>query len=508
MSAARVVWAGMRKLAPPARLFALTILAACSNSPAGGGDPADAAVDAPARGGAGRPAVPVGGAMGGSGGAGGSDPGGSGGAAPGSPVDAGNRDAAGGGAGSSGDAGGSDGAASPAAAGHTFGARPQAYPAGSIRPTGTQAELDAVVKAAYDRWKAAYVATACGGHVVKSRTPTTTSSALGNGMIITAMMAGHDPQARTVFDGLFAVGRKFASGLSVRVPPKHGIGPRPGNEYLVNYAIDAACMRVSEGDGAGTATPSGDLPFAYALALADRQWGSTGTINYLAEARNTANAIKLYHMNPQKVTGLGDWASLPGEGMWTTVARPNYFMVGYYHAYARASGDPYWMQAVEAVHTRIADVQTRFSPMTGLLPQYLVGGTTPPTGTFLGDANARDYFGGGGLIPLWLASDYIGSGDPRSKVALTRITQWLKSETGGDASKIVDGYRLDGDAVGTTGTMAFVAPFGAIAIFDAANQGWLDAIWKLMSTAPTTSQVADTANLLGMLMVTGNWWQP
>ena len=56
--------------------------------------------------------------------------------------------------------------------------------------------------------------------------------------------------------------------------------------------------------------------------------------------------------------------------------------------------------------------------------------------------------------------------------------------------------------------MAYVAPFGAIAGFDAANQAWLDSIWKLMSAAPTANQAADTANLLGMLMVTGNWWQP
>jgi endoglucanase len=441
----------------------------------------------------------AGSATAGSGGSGGG--GGSGGDAAGSGD-------SGGGAGSGGDAAGRDGASGAMAIGYTFGARPQPYPMGSIRPTGTQAELDAVVKAAYDRWKAAYVITACGGHVVKTRTGTTTSSALGNGMIITAMMAGHDPQAQTVFDGLFATARKFPSGLSIRVPPKHGIGPRPGNEYLLNYAISETCSRVSEGEGAGTSTPSGDLPFAYALTLADKQWGSTGKVNYLDEAKKTANAIKLYDMNPQKVTGLGDWASLPGEGMWTTVARPNYFMVGYYHAYAKASGDMYWMQAVEAVQTRIADVQTRLSPMTGLLPQYLVGGMNPPGGSLLGDANARDYFGGAGLIPLWLASDYIGSGDARSKAALTRITQWLMTKTGGDATKIVDGYRLNGDAVGTAGTMAFVAPFGAIAIFDAANQAWLDGIWKLMSTAPTTSQVADTTNLLGMLMVTGNWWQP
>ncbi len=489
------------------RIVALMVLAmggACGDSTE---MPPGPEVDAAGGGRASRVGAETGGSSGsgGGGGGGGSATGGSGGAGGGSATrgSSGGADA---GAATPGDAGGGVRGDGPVAAGYMFGARPQAYPAGSIRPTGTQGELDAAVKAAYDRWKAAYVVAACDGYVVKARTGTTNSSALGNGMVITAMMAGHDPQAKTIFDGLFAVGRKFPSGLSIRVPPKHGIGVRPGNEFLVNYAIGDNCTRVGEGEG--TSTPSGDLPFAYALALADKQWGSAGAINYLDQAKKTANAIKLYDMNPQKVTGLGDWASLPGEGMWTTVARPNYFAVGYFHAFAKASGDMYWMQAIEAVQTRIADVQSRLSPMTGLLPQYLVGGMNPPGGTFLGDANARDYFGGAGLIPLWLASDYIGSGDVRSKAALSKITEWLKTKTAGDASKIVDGYRLNGDAVGTAGTMAFVAPFAAIAIFDAANQAWLDSIWKVISTAPTTNQVADTTNLLGMLIVTGNWWQP
>jgi hypothetical protein len=53
-----------------------------------------------------------------------------------------------------------------------------------------------------------------------------------------------------------------------------------------------------------------------------------------------------------------------------------------------------------------------------------------------------------------------------------------------------------------------VASFGAVAAFDGGNQAWLDAIWKMMSAAPTANQAADTTNLLSMLMVTGNWWQP
>ena len=87
---------------------------------------------------------------------------------------------------------------------HPFGSRPLAYPAGSIRPAGGQAALDAAVTAAYDRWKAAYLASACGGRYIKSAgEPGQIASSSGNaaGMIITAFMAGHDPEARAIYDG-------------------------------------------------------------------------------------------------------------------------------------------------------------------------------------------------------------------------------------------------------------------------------------------------------------------
>jgi hypothetical protein len=255
---------------------------------------------------------------------------------------------------------------------------------------------------------------------------------------------------------------------------------------------------------------NGDLIFAYALAVADRQWGSTGKVNYLDELKKTANAIKRYDMSTLKTPLIGDWATLPGEGMWTTVAKPQNFMLGAFRSFGKASGDMYWTEVVDALQTLIADVQTRYSPMTGLFSRYLIGSRNLPNNTVLNgrDINARDHFGDVGPLPLWLAADYIGSGDMRTRAALSKITDWLKTKTAGDPSKIVDGYRLNGDNIGTTGSMAFVAPFGAIAAFDAGNQAWLDAIWRLMSTAPAGREVADTANVLGMLMVTGNWWQP
>ena len=508
-----------RKLCP----ILAFILAACSSSQSGGPKPAGEAGGAGGKATAGgsagvRGSAGNGGATGESGGAGGSvtGDGGAGSVTGGGGGATGGSSGAGGSAtGGSGGATGAGGADATAATGYKFGARPQQYPMGSIRPTGEQGELDAAVKAVYDKWKAAYVQAQCGGYIVKNPTSAepvrpnilTNSTALGNGMVITAMMAGHDPEAQTIFDGMFAVARKFPSILSHYVPPKHGIGPRAENQYLLAYAIGNECKTVFDDHS----EVNGDLIFAYALAVADKQWGSTGEVNYLDELKKTVNAIKLYDMSRLKTPLIGDWATLPGEGMWTTVSKPQNFMVGAFRSFGKASGDMYWMEVVDAIQTLIADVQMRYSPMTGLFSRYLIASRNLPGGnTVLNgrDINSRDHFGDAGPIPLWLAADYIGSGDMRSKVAFSKITDWIKTKTDGDPSKIVDGYRLNGDNIGTKGTMAFVAPFGAIAAFDAGNQPWLDAIWKLMSTAPTTSEPADSANVMGMLMVTGNWWQP
>jgi hypothetical protein len=409
-------------------------------------------------------------------------------------------------AGATGGSSGTGGAPGNPAAGHQFGARPQKYPDGSIRPSGDQGTLDAAIKGAYDKWKAAYVMAACEGYVIKTGGADMTSSpALGTGMILTTIMAGHDPDAQKIFDGLFAVGRKFPSILGITVPAKHGIGPRENNTSLPAYAVGAGCKAVPEGDSA----VDGDLDFGFALLLADAQWGSSGKINYLAEAKKTISAIEQYSMSKAKLPLIGDWASLPNEGHWYTDTKPAHFMVGHFRGFAKASGTPYWTEAADAVEATIAEAQTKFSPMAGLLPQYLMGGKTLPGAKVLpDDRNAQAYFDAVGWLPLRFAADYIASGDARSKTALSKINTWIKTTTGGDPAKIVDGYRLDGGALGTKGTMAFVAPFASIAIFDAANQAWLDAAWKLMAAAPSAGWSADTANLLGMLIVTGNWWQP
>jgi hypothetical protein len=441
------------------------------------------------------------GGAGGSGGATGGSPG-TGGGGPSDAADGGGDPGSGGvpATGGTSGTGGSPGTGGMPATGYRFGSRPQNYPAGSIRPAGGQPALDAAVTSAYDKWKAAYVTAGCGGFIVKTAHgepgEMTGSAAIGRGMIFAAMLAGHDPDAQKLFDGLSTVARMKPSRYK-------------GNEALISYTVRAGCATTAD-DGS---TFEGDADFSFALLLADKQWGSAGTIKYLDEAKKTIAAMKKLEMNPALHLPLsGDWASLPGEAEkgWFTDTKSANFMLGHFRAFAKSAADPFWMETVVALQKLIESTQAMYSPMAGFLPEYLDESKPAKVGYAIATdrAHAGEFGGNAGTAVLRLAADYVVSGDAATKAEFTKITDSIKKTTGGDPGKIVDGYLLAGTAFGTKGTAMFIAPLGAAAIFDAGNQVWLDGLWKSMAGAAAVDSETDSTNLLGMLIASGNWWAP
>jgi hypothetical protein len=103
---------------------------------------------------------------------------------------------------------------------YPFGARLDAYVAGTL-PSQTKPAMDALLTKQYDAWKAANVVSAdsivAGGLAVKFSGAgfLAVSEGMGYGMLLAVLFAGHDPQARTVFDGLLSV---------VRARPAYGTG--------------------------------------------------------------------------------------------------------------------------------------------------------------------------------------------------------------------------------------------------------------------------------------------
>lgn len=394
------------------------------------------------------------------------------------------------------------GGTAAAAANYPFGSHPVAYAAGAITPNHVaQATQDQVVRDFYDAWKARYVQQTCGAgrYVVLANTQAgnlTVSEAHGYGMLITALMAGHDPQARAIFDGMLAYFREHPSALT------------PG---LMAWYQKKSCASAEGADSAS----DGDLDIAFALLLADKQWGSCGAIDYAAEAERVLDAIAVGELDASgRYVRLGDWTS-PAEPPYYAATRSSDFMPDHLRAFAAASGDALWTDVLDHTYAVLDALQATHSPATGLLPDFIVdplGTPAPAPPHFLEGANDGAYDYNACRDPWRLGTDFVVSGDARAAAAIQRITAWARAATAESPANLKAGYRLDGalSAGADYRSMAFVAPLGVGAMADGANQAWLNAIWDLTVATPLGAEgyYENTLKLLAMIVMSGNWWSP
>jgi endo-1,4-beta-D-glucanase Y len=384
-----------------------------------------------------------------------------------------------------------------------FGVHSHAYAAGAIVPDHVdQATLDQAVRDFYDAWKQRYLAQGCGPgrYYVATAVDSsnlTVSEGHGYGMVLAALMAGHDPDARTIFDGMYQYFRD------------HPTATHPN--LMSWYQRKSDCASVKGNDSAS----DGDLDVAYALLLADKQWGSCGAIDYLAEAKKVIGDVK--DGDVDQTTHwvlLGDWVTPDDPGYYAST-RTSDFMPNHYRSFWVATGDPAWTTLAGATYDLVEGMQASFAPSTGLLPDFVVdpgGGPAPAPPNFLEGNHDGDYGYNACRTPWRLGTDFLISGAPRARAAAQRLTVWIRSATGGDPSAIRAGYRLDGTPLPGSNylSMAFVAPLGVGAMVDASNQAWLDAIWDLVVATPITAEgyYENTLKLLAMVAMSGNWWSP
>ena len=380
------------------------------------------------------------------------------------------------------------------------------YAAGSIKPGHvTQARLDGATLAFYQNWKAKYLAPSrtAGDFFVlvdeeeKGKGPKkiSVSEGHGYGMLIAAFMAGADPQAHEIFDGMW----RFA-----RAHPSH-INPR-----LMAWKQVTGERSLRDDDDSAT---DGDLDIAQALLLADAQWGSAGTIHYRDEARAVIAAIKKDEINAKTWTvKLGDWVHA-GSPMHFSM-RISDFVPGHFRCYQRAADDADWSRVLEAGYQMLDGLQSRFSAKTGLLPDFVVGverEPRPPTGKHLEGKHDGHYSYNACRVPFRLGLDFLLHGEPRAQTAVGRMSDWVKVATGGRPERIVAGYDLDGKIIDRDDlSMAFTACFGVGAMCDAAHQDWLNALWDHITASdePGDRYYARTLKMLCLIAMSGNWWSP
>ena len=388
-----------------------------------------------------------------------------------------------------------------AAGARPFGTHGGYVTAGVRQPTGaTPATLDQVTLAFYRQWKAAHLVPGCvaGTYRVNnaaSGQPIRVSSeGQGYGMLVAALMAGADPDAQLIFDGLY------------RYVSSHGVAAQPS---LMAWAQDAACHTAP---GATTATDA-DLDIAYALLLADRQWGSAGAIDYHGAALRMLAAILATDVHPAGSLLIG--GPLPATDRHYDGTRTSDVMPGHLKAFAAATGSARWIAISDRAYATLSALQAGYAPATGLVPDFAVGASgaapRPAPPAWLEGPNDGHYSWNACRVPLRLATDYLLSGDARARAVIQRLNAGIRRATADVPARLRTGYTLDGVGYGGGAVMAFLAPLAVAAMIEPAvgtNQPWLDAAWAAVVQQPPTDYYSDSLKLMAMLVVSGNWWTP
>lgn len=369
-----------------------------------------------------------------------------------------------------------------------------------IKPSNvTQSAMNSSVSGYYDYWKDNYLkndlTSLPGGYYVKGEitgnpdgyNPLGSSEGQGYGMIITALMAGYDANAQTIFNGLLKTAKAYKSST---------------NSNLMGWVVaDAASAQ----GHFGSAT-DGDLDIAYSLILAHHQWGSSGAVNYLNEAKNTiSNGIKASYVTNDFRLNLGDW-----QNKTTTNTRPSDWTLSHFSAFHEVTNDATWTRVSDSLYSLISKIQTNYSTATGLMPDFATGKSVKPADPdFLEGPNDGNYYYNACRTPLRFVMDYGHYNNGKAKTAVNKMVAWAKAKYGNEPSSIQAGYTLDGvDLSGNNYTSSiFVAPIVAASTCDAANQSFLNSGWNAIKNMQE-GYFEDTYNLLCMLYISGNWWVP
>lgn len=376
------------------------------------------------------------------------------------------------------------------------------YPGAAIRPNHrTAAQQADDVRAAYDRWKARYLvrveATAgkpryrvAFGKPGTSGHRRTVSEGQGYGMLIVAQMAGHDPAARTIVDGLW----RFVDA-----------NPSTIDGRLMSW-------QVPERDDSAF---DGDADIAYGLLFADAQWGSGGEVDYAAEATKMLAGIVASTIGPEsRLPMLGGWVDPNGATFSQQTTRPSDFMLANFRAFRRFTNDPVWETVMTACQSAVTALQRDYAPGTGLLPDFVEpsgNGLRPASPRFLRreGANDGDYFYNAGRVPWRMGLDALLSGNPTAIGQASAISRWAEEATGGEAKDLRASYELDGTPVRSSDyfTSFFAAPIGVAAMLDSEQQDWLNALYDAVRDR-VEDYYEDSVALLCLLVMAGTAWDP
>lgn len=382
---------------------------------------------------------------------------------------------------------------------------PQHRTYGEVRPSRwSQAQLDDAIRTFYDRWKSRYLIALTGSdgnqqyRVAFGRSGdkrgVTVSEGQGYGLMIAATMAGHDPEAQRICEGLWRFARAHPSDIDNR---------------LMDW-------RVPGGEGNDSAF-DGDADLAYGLLLADAQWGSSGAIDFRAEFERTLAGILTSTIGPQsRLPMLGDWVN-PNDSKYNQYTpRSSDLVTAHFRTWARATGASVWNDVAAKSQSTIGSLQSGYAAETGLLPDFIQPRSgsdhrpRPADAGFLEGRNDGDYSYNAGRDPWRIGADALLHGDATSAAQATKIARWANASTSGNPRAFKSGYTLAGAPLPGSDyfSIFFVAPLGVAAMCDSGLQTWLDDIYTAVVATTNEDYYEESVALLCLLLMTGNFRDP
>lgn len=274
--------------------------------------------------------------------------------------------------------------------------------------------------------------------------PVTVSEAHGYGMLIAVSMADYDSEAKDLFDGM------------VRYYLAH---PSQIGSHLMAWQQSDTGSALTETDGADSAT-DGDMDIAYALLLADKVWGSSGSFDYGAMGKAVLEDIMTYEVDQTAWTlSLGDWTYGSSGSKYDGATRASDFILQYLPVFAKVTGDERWTKVYDRTNAIVTDMVDTYG--TGLLPDFLIpdgsGGYQPAPENYLEDVTDGQYGYNSCRVPWRVGMD--AENNPAARKCIDALNQFIRKQTGGDPWEIRAGYTLDGKPTADYNDLCFTAPF-------------------------------------------------
>jgi|GEM_PF-1258617 len=336
------------------------------------------------------------------------------------------------------------------------------------------------IQQSYNDWKNRYVTSGGCTNCLKVVSPEpvpgygsnyTVSEGIAYGMLMAVWMGD-----QTTFDGLYRFKQNKAASKS---PSK-----------LMPWVIDASNNVVDT----GSATDA-DIDIAFALLMADKQWGSGGALNYMTLATAEINDIRNYDVALDNHLKPGD--------AWDNHTFPSYFIVAFLREFKEID-TAHAAQWDTIVNKCLTMMNTAANGTTGLIGEII-----ETSGAAINDTrnnvDGRRYDYNSCRVPWRYAMDYCWNGNATAGTQ-TYVNKLGAFFNGKGATGVYDGYWVSsGTAYGPNRNAAFTGPAGCALMANTSYQTMLNNFGAAVSGFNTTESYYNGAiKVLTMLFMSGN----